>query len=114
MLSSGYPHLITWSAPEPRLVGWQGSAARGTAWVLLADMAHPPLPRFFVVNSYVEWFYMFTEQGGCSDSSDSPEGDCWGAGPVSLVSEGEGLGCCLPCSVSLCSRSLSPCQRSLC
>lgn len=35
------PHLITWFAPEPRLVGRQGSAARGTAWVLLADMVHP-------------------------------------------------------------------------
>lgn len=43
-LSSSCPHLITWSAPEARLVGWQGSAVRGTAWVLLADMAHPPLP----------------------------------------------------------------------
>ena len=58
---------------------------------------------------------MFTEQSGCSDSSDRALREtAGGLAQMSPVSEGERVGCGLPCSVSLCSHSLSPRQRSLC
>lgn len=50
---------------------------------------------------------MFTEQSGCSDPSDKPRGDCWGTGPGEPVSEGR-VGCCLPCSASLCASLTQP------